>query len=125
MNIVTQTATAVQVSPVKVDETARWPNRRTQTHDGPKPLYEFEPEAEELIGALLPRYISARIFTALLESAASESAARRRAMKSASDNANDLIKIVHAVGEPGPPGRDHPGNQRDRRRRRRARISRK
>jgi F-type H+-transporting ATPase subunit gamma len=53
--------------------------------------YEFEPEPEELIAALLPRYISARIFSALLESAASESAARRRAMKSASDNAEDLI----------------------------------
>jgi len=54
--------------------------------------YEFEPEPEELIAALLPRYISARIFSALLESAASESAARRRAMKSASDNANELIR---------------------------------
>jgi F-type H+-transporting ATPase subunit gamma len=42
---------------------------------------------------LLPRYISARIFSALLESAASESAARRRAMKSASDNASDLITM--------------------------------
>jgi F-type H+-transporting ATPase subunit gamma len=55
-------------------------------------LYEFEPEPAELIAALLPRYISARIFSGLLESAASESAARRRAMKSASDNATDLIK---------------------------------
>jgi F-type H+-transporting ATPase subunit gamma len=55
-------------------------------------MYEFEPEPAELIAALLPRYISSRIFSALLESAASESAARRRAMKSASDNATDLIK---------------------------------
>ena len=55
-------------------------------------LYEFEPEPARLIDALLPRYISSRIFSALLESAASESAARRRAMKSASDNATDLIK---------------------------------
>jgi F-type H+-transporting ATPase subunit gamma len=54
--------------------------------------YEFEPEPEQLIRALLPRYISARIFSALLASAASESAARRRAMKSASDNATDLIR---------------------------------
>jgi len=54
--------------------------------------YEFEPEPAELIAALLPRYISSRIFSGLLESAASESAARRRAMKSASDNATDLIK---------------------------------
>ena len=59
---------------------------------GPQPMYDFEPEPEELLEALLPRYISARIFSALLESAASESAARRRAMKSASDNANELIK---------------------------------
>ena len=55
-------------------------------------LYEFEPEPAALIEALLPRYISSRIFSALLESAASESAARRRAMKSASDNATELIK---------------------------------
>src|SRR5581483_2729366 len=55
-------------------------------------LYEFEPEPAELVAALLPRYISSRIYSALLESAASESAARRRAMKSASDNATDLIR---------------------------------
>jgi F-type H+-transporting ATPase subunit gamma len=55
-------------------------------------LYEFEPDGERLLESLLPRYISARIFSALLESAASESAARRRAMKSASDNATELIK---------------------------------
>lgn len=59
--------------------------------DGPTPSYDFEPEPEELLVSLLPRYISARIFSALLESAASESASRRRAMKSASDNASDLI----------------------------------
>ena len=47
-----------------------------------------------------------------------ESAARRRAMKSATDNADELIKTFTRAGEPGPPGRDHPGNQRDRRRRR-------
>ncbi len=59
---------------------------------GPQPAYEFEPEPARLISALLPRYISARIYSALLESATSESAARRRAMKSASDNATDLIR---------------------------------
>jgi F-type H+-transporting ATPase subunit gamma len=88
VNSVTQTATAVKVSPVQVDEVVK---AEPDADDGPKPLYEFEPEADQLIGALLPRYISARIFTALLESAASESAARRRAMKSASDNAKELI----------------------------------
>jgi F-type H+-transporting ATPase subunit gamma len=88
VNSVTQTATAVQVSPVQVDEVV---STQSDAEEGARPLYEFEPEADQLIGALLPRYISARIFTALLESAASESAARRRAMKSASDNAKDLI----------------------------------
>ncbi|MEI2812072.1 MAG: F0F1 ATP synthase subunit gamma [Nocardioides sp.] len=59
--------------------------------------------------------------TALLQAAASELAARQQAMKSATDNADELIKQVHPAGQPGPPGRDHPGNQRDRRRRQRAR----
>jgi F-type H+-transporting ATPase subunit gamma len=92
-NSVTQIATAIQVSPVPMDEVANADkaDKDDSDDDGPKPLYDFEPEADKLIGALLPRYISARIFFALLESAASESAARRRAMKSASDNAKDLI----------------------------------
>jgi F-type H+-transporting ATPase subunit gamma len=57
-----------------------------------RPLYEFEPDEDELLDALLPKYINTRLFAALLEAAASESAARRRAMKAATDNANDLIK---------------------------------
>jgi hypothetical protein len=56
------------------------------------PAYEFEPEADELLDALLPKYLNTRIYAALLDSAASESASRRRAMKSASDNADDLLK---------------------------------
>ncbi|GAA1341418.1 F0F1 ATP synthase subunit gamma [Arthrobacter roseus] len=56
------------------------------------PLYEFEPETEQVLDALLPRYIESRIFAALLQAAASELAARQRAMKSASDNADDLVK---------------------------------
>ena len=80
--------------------------------------YEFEPSAEALLDALLPKYVNTRIYAALLDAAASESAARRRAMKSATDNADDLIKNAHPADEPGPAGRDHPGNQRDRRRRR-------
>ncbi len=54
------------------------------------PLYEFEPDADKLLGALLPKYISARIYSSLLEAAASESAARRTAMKAATDNANEM-----------------------------------
>jgi len=91
VNSVSQTPTAVLVSPVKsiADEAAE---QEEQSGDGPQAQYEFEPEPEQLIGELMPRYISARIFSALLESAASESAARRRAMKSASDNASELIR---------------------------------
>ncbi|MDQ2838291.1 MAG: F0F1 ATP synthase subunit gamma [Actinomycetota bacterium] len=91
-SMVTQTPTAVQVSPVRLDEASEAASELEESSDRPTPAYEFEPEPEQLLAALLPRYISARIFSALLESAASESAARRRAMKSASDNASDLIK---------------------------------
>jgi F-type H+-transporting ATPase subunit gamma len=89
--MVTQVPTAEQVSPVK---SAGDPSELVDSVDSAdsQALYEFEPEAEELIDALLPRYISARLFSALLEAAASESAARRRAMKSASDNAEELIR---------------------------------
>jgi F-type H+-transporting ATPase subunit gamma len=86
-SIASQTPTVVQVAPVKA---AGAPDE-TETQ-GPQAAYEFEPEPEELLEALLPRYISARLFSALLEAAASESAARQRAMKSASDNADDLIR---------------------------------
>ncbi|HEY5836625.1 F0F1 ATP synthase subunit gamma [Streptomyces sp.] len=58
------------------------------------PLYEFEPSAEEVLDALLPRYVESRIYNALLQAAASEHAARRRAMKSATDNAEELIKSL-------------------------------
>ena len=58
------------------------------------PQYEFEPNASAVLDSLLPRYIEARVFNALLQSAASEHAARRRAMKSATDNADELIKSL-------------------------------
>jgi F-type H+-transporting ATPase subunit gamma len=58
------------------------------------PLYEFEPSAEGVLNALLPRYVESRIYNALLQAAASEHAARRRAMKSATDNAEELIKTL-------------------------------
>lgn len=58
---------------------------------GPLPLYEFEPEADKVLDALLPKYITSRIYNAFLQSCASELAARQRAMKSATDNAEDLI----------------------------------
>jgi F-type H+-transporting ATPase subunit gamma len=94
VNSVTQTAVAVQLSPVRHagdgDEPATEVEGDAEVESAAS--YEFEPEPARLIAALLPRYISSRIFSALLESAASESAARRRAMKSASDNASELIR---------------------------------
>jgi F-type H+-transporting ATPase subunit gamma len=56
------------------------------------PLYEFEPGASEVLDALLPKYVQSRIFYALLQASASELAARQKAMKSATDNAEELIK---------------------------------
>ena len=56
--------------------------------------YEFEPSAEDILGSLLPRYVEARIYAALLNAAASEHAFRQRAMKSATDNAEELIKSL-------------------------------
>jgi F-type H+-transporting ATPase subunit gamma len=82
-SLLTQTPEARIVAPLEVEE---------QETTGPLPSYEFEPEADELLDALLPKYINTRIFAAMLDSAASESASRRRAMKSASDNADDLLK---------------------------------
>jgi F-type H+-transporting ATPase subunit gamma len=59
--------------------------------EGPRAAYEFEPGPGEILERLLPRYVEARVFAALLNAAASEHAARQRAMKAASDNADDLM----------------------------------
>jgi F-type H+-transporting ATPase subunit gamma len=83
-SLMSQTPHAKLFAPMEVEEREEEP--------GLLPAYEFEPDPEELLGALLPKYINTRIYAALLDSAASESAARRRAMKSATDNAEDMIK---------------------------------
>ncbi|HEV3226427.1 MAG TPA: F0F1 ATP synthase subunit gamma [Acidimicrobiales bacterium] len=59
--------------------------------------YEFEPSPDIILSRLLPRYAEARLFAALLDASASEHAARQRAMKSATDNAEDLIKSLSRV----------------------------
>jgi F-type H+-transporting ATPase subunit gamma len=64
---------------------------------GTKAAYEFEPSPEVILEQLLPRYVEGRLFAALLEAAASEQAARQRAMKSATDNANELITTLERV----------------------------
>ncbi|WP_120521311.1 F0F1 ATP synthase subunit gamma [Arthrobacter celericrescens] len=84
-SMVTQEPTVVRLLPLEVEEQA-------VTESELLPLYEFEPEAEQVLDALLPRYIESRIFAAMLQAAASELAARQRAMKSAGDNATELIK---------------------------------
>lgn len=84
-SMMSQEAVARQVAPMEVEEVE-------EAEIGPLPDYDFEPEAEELLAALLPRYINTRIYAALLDAAASESAARRRAMKSATDNAEEMIQ---------------------------------
>ncbi len=84
----TQRTAARRILPMVIEETDEQPA------DGPLPLYEFEPSGEGVLDALLPRYVESRLFAAMLESAAAESAARRRAMKAATDNAEDLIKAL-------------------------------
>jgi F-type H+-transporting ATPase subunit gamma len=59
--------------------------------------YLFEPDPGEILGELLPQYVVTKIFAGMLESAASENAARRRAMKAATENAEDLIKVYTRI----------------------------
>lgn len=86
-SMLVQEPTAVRLLPLEVVEGTEPP-----AEDEVLPLYEFEPNASEVLDALLPRYVQSRIFFALLQAAASELAARQRAMKAATDNADELIK---------------------------------
>jgi F-type H+-transporting ATPase subunit gamma len=86
-SMVSQVPEIVRLLPLEVVEGDEPP-----APDEVLPLYEFEPNAAEVLDALLPKYITSRIFNALLQAAASELAARQRAMKSASDNAKELIR---------------------------------
>lgn len=92
-NMVTQTPQARRMAPMEVEYTENDAQAEASSTEL-KPLYEFEPDAEALFDALLPKYVGARLFAALLESAASESANRQRAMKAATDNANELIRTL-------------------------------
>jgi F-type H+-transporting ATPase subunit gamma len=87
------------MAPLEVEEVEEFDYERedresgsTGNDSGVPTSYEFEPSAEGLLDALLPKYVTTRIYAAMLEAAASESASRRRAMKSASDNAEELAK---------------------------------
>jgi F-type H+-transporting ATPase subunit gamma len=92
-SIAVQRATAVKLIPLDADADADEVQDKDGDNDeGPKGLVEFEPEGNGVLDALLPRYLTARIYAAMLDAAASEQVARRRAMKSATDNADELIK---------------------------------
>ncbi|ORB67497.1 F0F1 ATP synthase subunit gamma [Mycolicibacterium tusciae] len=86
-SMLSQSAVARRIAPMVVEYV-----EDESPEDGPHTLFSFEPDPETLFDALLPRYVATRVYAALLEAAASESASRRRAMKSATDNADDLIK---------------------------------
>ena len=85
-----QVATSTRVLPISREEVA-------ETKGEINPLYEFEPEPGEILSLLLPRYVNTVIFAAMLESSASEHAARRRAMKAATDSGEELIKVYTRI----------------------------
>jgi F-type H+-transporting ATPase subunit gamma len=87
VSMVSQKAVAKRMLPLAVEFTEDAPPEQ-------QAQFEFEPSAEGVLDALLPRYIEARIYASMLDAAASEQAARRRAMKSATDNADELIKSL-------------------------------
>ena len=97
-SLLSQVPVAKRMAPLEVEEVEEFDYEREDreagraSENGVPTSYEFEPSAEALLDALLPKYITTRIFAAMLEAAASESASRRRAMKSASDNAEELAK---------------------------------
>ncbi|MFE6284497.1 F0F1 ATP synthase subunit gamma [Streptomyces sp. NPDC057877] len=90
VSMMTQTALDARLLPLSLDEVAK----EAQPKGEILPLYDFEPSAEDVLDALLPRYVESRIYNALLQSAASKHAATRRAMKSATDNAGELINTL-------------------------------
>jgi F-type H+-transporting ATPase subunit gamma len=89
-SMLSQTAVARRIAPLEVE----YVGAANVEDAGPQTLFSFEPDATTLFEVLLPRYVATRVFAALMDAAASESASRRRAMKSATDNADDLIKAL-------------------------------
>ncbi len=89
----TRYQSAMNQLPTRLDLLPITPPDRAE-HEGPTATYEFEPSPEEILDRLLPRYVEATVFNVLLEASASEHSARRRAMKAATDNAEDLIRVL-------------------------------
>ncbi|MFJ2947927.1 F0F1 ATP synthase subunit gamma [Streptomyces sp. NPDC087226] len=98
VSMMTQTAVDSRLLPLRLDEVAEAGTSAADAAGSTKgeilPLFDFEPSAEDVLDALLPRYVESRIYNALLQSAASKHAATRRAMKSATDNAGELINTL-------------------------------
>jgi F-type H+-transporting ATPase subunit gamma len=90
ISMLTQTPVQNRLLPLSLEKAAE----ESATKGEILPLFDFEPSAEDVLDALLPRYVESRIYNALLQAAASKHAATRRAMKSATDNAGDLIKSL-------------------------------
>jgi F-type H+-transporting ATPase subunit gamma len=93
-SMISQVPHAARMAPLEVEYVDELSDD-SGTPAGAAPSYEFEPAAGELLDEMLPRYVNSRIYAALLDSAASESAARRQACKSATDNANAIIKRLN------------------------------
>jgi F-type H+-transporting ATPase subunit gamma len=89
----TRYRSAMNQLPTRLDLLPITPPDRAE-REGPTATYEFEPSPEEILNRLLPRYVEATVFNVLLEASASEHSARRRAMKAATDNAEDLIRVL-------------------------------
>jgi F-type H+-transporting ATPase subunit gamma len=85
--LMTQAPVANFLAPMQVEE-------REATEEIMPPSYEYEPDSGTLFDALLPKYVNTRIYAALIDAAASEWASRRRAMKSASDNAEEVMETL-------------------------------
>ncbi|MFJ9754302.1 F0F1 ATP synthase subunit gamma [Streptomyces sp. NPDC101149] len=90
VSMMTQSALGARLLPLSLEEVAEESHGKGEI----LPLYDFEPSAEDVLDALLPRYVESRIYNSLLQSAASKHAATRRAMKSATDNAGELIESL-------------------------------
>jgi F-type H+-transporting ATPase subunit gamma len=90
VNLVSQVPSVLRLLPLEVVEADS--DEPIPTGSEVLPLYEFEPHGFEVLDKLLPVFIENRIFAAMLSSAAAEHAARQKAMKSATDNADKLIQ---------------------------------
>ena len=87
MSALTQVPTQVEILPITSPE-------MTEEESAARVTYEYEPSPDDILARLLPMYVEAVVFNMLLEASASEHSARRRAMKAATDNAEELIRVL-------------------------------